>query len=117
MVPGSTLMYGSSFCIDTLRPWRSSSQPMAAEVSPLPSEDTTPPVTNTYLVMVVPCVRNLPSPPGPQARQERIVVRARLDSPWIAAGVEDLDAHAVLQEAQLLQGLGLVEPAARQVRD
>src|SRR5688500_5885891 len=53
MVPGSTLMYGSSFCIGTFSPRRSSSMPTAALVSPLPSELTPPRVTNTCLA--IPC--------------------------------------------------------------
>src|SRR5512139_1761782 len=48
MVPGSTLMYGSSFCIVTRYPWSSSSRPIEAAASPLPSDDTTPPVTKMY---------------------------------------------------------------------
>src|SRR5271165_4994462 len=50
MVPGSTLRYGSNFCIATLRPRFSSSVPSAAAVNPLPSELTTPPVTNMYFI-------------------------------------------------------------------
>ncbi len=61
-MPGSTLMYGSSFCIRTERPRFSSSMPIDALVSPLPSELTTPPVTKicfghgsgTFLVTVIP---------------------------------------------------------------
>ncbi len=48
MVPGSTLMYGSSFIMATFRPRASSSMPRLAESTPLPMEDTTPPVVNTY---------------------------------------------------------------------
>src|SRR3989441_9464356 len=48
MVPGSTLRYGSSFWSETLR-WRAFRMfPMDAAVIPLPSEETTPPVTKTY---------------------------------------------------------------------
>src|SRR2546422_1495196 len=48
MVPGSTLRYGSSFCRETLR-WRALRMfPIEAAVMPLPSEETTPPVTKTY---------------------------------------------------------------------
>ena len=53
MVPGSTLMYGSSFCIRTLSPRFSSSMPIEALVKPLPSELTTPPVTKMCFVMVL----------------------------------------------------------------
>src|SRR5262245_64451468 len=53
MVPGSTLMYGSSLTIATLRPWASRMAPRDAAAMPLPNEDTTPPVTNTKRVKVV----------------------------------------------------------------
>src|SRR3954447_24592998 len=53
MVPGSTLMYGSSLTIDTLRPRASRMAPRDAAAMPLPNEDTTPPVTNTKRVKVV----------------------------------------------------------------
>src|SRR5579864_4874713 len=48
MVPGSTLRYGSNFIRLTLSPRLSSRQPIDAAASPLPREDTTPPVTKTY---------------------------------------------------------------------
>src|SRR6185437_12160647 len=48
MVPGSTFRYGSNFIRLTLIPRASSRQPMDAAASPLPSEDTTPPVTKMY---------------------------------------------------------------------
>src|SRR3954463_9475950 len=51
IVPGSTLRYGSSFCIVTRRPRAVSSWPRLEAVSPLPSEEATPPVTKTCLVM------------------------------------------------------------------
>src|SRR5918998_945855 len=50
IVPGSTLRYGSSFCIVTRNPRAVSSCPRLDAVSPLPSEEATPPVTNRYLV-------------------------------------------------------------------
>src|SRR3954451_19177709 len=49
MVPGSTFMYGSSFCTPTLSPRALSSVPSEAAVMPLPSEETTPPVMKMYL--------------------------------------------------------------------
>src|SRR5680860_866218 len=51
MVPGSTLMQGSSLIIVTLMPRASRIAPREAAAMPLPSEDTTPPVINTYRVM------------------------------------------------------------------
>src|SRR6185503_6417794 len=43
-------MYGSSFMCVTRRPRASINAPIDADVSPLPIEETTPPVTNTNLV-------------------------------------------------------------------
>src|SRR5713226_9874701 len=48
MVPGSTLRYGSSFCKETVRLRAFRMFPNDAAVIPLPSEETTPPVTKTY---------------------------------------------------------------------
>src|SRR5262245_20447661 len=53
MVPGSTLMYGSSLMRVTLRPRDSRIAAREAEAIPLPREDTTPPVTKTNLVMSI----------------------------------------------------------------
>src|SRR3954451_20335217 len=51
IVPGSTLRYGSSFCIVTRRPRALRSDPRLEAVRPLPSEEATPPVTNRCLVL------------------------------------------------------------------
>src|SRR5690348_5632674 len=51
MVPGSTLMYGSSFINVTLRPRASRMDASEADAMPLPREDTTPPVTKIRGVM------------------------------------------------------------------
>ena len=48
MVPGSTFRYGSHFCRVTLNPRLSRRQPMEEAATPLPREETTPPVTNIY---------------------------------------------------------------------
>src|SRR5712691_10202959 len=48
IVPGSTFRYGSNFCSWTRRPRAFSSRPSEAATIPLPSADTTPPVTKTY---------------------------------------------------------------------
>src|SRR2546421_8767228 len=58
MVPGSTLRYGSSFCIVTCKPRAVSNWPRLEAVRPLPSEETTPPVTKRCLVAVCGCLRN-----------------------------------------------------------
>src|ERR1035437_5668807 len=53
IVPGSTLRYGSSFCMVTLSPRATSKEPRLDAVRPLPKEDTTPPVTKMCLVFSV----------------------------------------------------------------
>src|SRR5207248_8284769 len=53
MVPGSTFKYGSNFIMLTLKPRLSSRHPIEAAASPLPSEDTTPPVTKMYFADIV----------------------------------------------------------------
>src|SRR6266513_529491 len=53
MVPGSTLRYGSNFIRLTVMPRLSNRHPMEAAASPLPSEDTTPPVTKMYFADIV----------------------------------------------------------------
>src|SRR3954470_7055216 len=49
IVPGSTLMYGSSFCIVTRRPRSLSNRPSEEAVKPFPRELATPPVTKMCL--------------------------------------------------------------------
>src|SRR5437763_16885349 len=85
IVPGSTFRYGSNFCNWTRRPRALSSRPSEAATIPLPSAETTPPVTKTYLVS-----RALTGFQGSSARgrtrsgfltgaQERVQARERLD--------------------------------------
>src|SRR5213078_310492 len=57
IVPASTLMYGSIFCSVTLKPRASRSDPIEAAASPLPNDDTTPPVTKMYFVATSPSLR------------------------------------------------------------
>src|SRR5689334_19589677 len=49
MVPGSTLMYGSSLISATRKPRLSSKHPIDDAARPLPRLETTPPVTKMYL--------------------------------------------------------------------
>src|SRR5467141_2827932 len=51
MVPGSTLMYGSSLMLVTRMPRDSRIAAREAAAMPFPREETTPPVTKTYLVI------------------------------------------------------------------
>src|SRR5581483_3298343 len=48
IVPGSTLRYGSNFWSWTRSPRALSNRPSEAATIPLPSAETTPPVTKTY---------------------------------------------------------------------
>src|SRR5882672_1388671 len=51
MVPGSTLMYGSSLMLVTRMPRNSRIAAREAAAMPFPREETTPPVTKTYFVI------------------------------------------------------------------
>src|SRR5438067_10398904 len=51
IVPGSTLMYGSSLRLVTRMPREARIAARDEAAIPFPSEETTPPVTNTNLVM------------------------------------------------------------------
>src|SRR5271165_3635883 len=71
MVPGSTFRYGSHFCRVTLKPRLSRRQPIEEAATPLPREETTPPVTKIYFgpIRSVPAVKkhgfqNWLKPPG-----------------------------------------------------
>ena len=50
-MPGSTFKYGSNFLTLTLKPRNCNKEASEAEERPLPSYETTPPVTNTYRAM------------------------------------------------------------------
>src|SRR3990172_9528188 len=53
MVPGSTLMYGSSLMLVTRMPRDSRIAARDAAAMPFPREETTPPVTKTYLLITL----------------------------------------------------------------
>src|ERR1700683_2386000 len=63
MVPGSTLMYGSSLHIVTRRPRHLRSRPSEEAVRPFPSELETPPVTKM----------NLLTPPSARGASRRVI--------------------------------------------
>src|SRR5262245_19515307 len=89
IVPGSTLMYGSSLRIETRRPRALNRRPMLAAVMPLPREEVTPPVTKTYfdtgqvLRGVFECHGN-PSPDANRTRPDPRPDRAWSTSKWAA---------------------------------
>src|SRR3954465_9952288 len=98
MVPGSTLMYGSSLTSETLILRDSRIAASEAAAIPLPGEETTPPVTKTYFVMaslvleivILPEMRwpaPFPSPPSSDNRKSQR--RLARDSGRIDAGTAD----------------------------
>src|SRR6476646_10757367 len=115
MVPGSTLMYGSNFCSATLYPWSSRRRPMDAAASPFPSEDTTPPVTKMYFTgrlsvcwVIPPISGSSPSGDRHQAAHALQVFRG-IDFDRLDGGHHCVDAIAMFQRPQLLEGLGHFE--------
>src|ERR1044071_6666598 len=75
MVPGSTLMYGSNFISVTEKPRDSRMAPTEAAATPLPREDTTPPVMKMYLVAMLAAsypIEINPAAPGWQRKRKKI---------------------------------------------
>src|SRR5882724_6456479 len=99
MVPGSTLRYGSSFCRVTEKPRASSRRPIDAAASPLPSDETTPPVMKMYLV------GTLLSSSGADAQRpfHRVQILRPVHSQVVPAGREDADRASVLQRPKLFE--------------
>ena len=120
-------MYGSILRIDTLRPRLSSSAPIDAEASPLPSDDTTPPVTKMNLVRLQSFAISPLRRSSSVARRASLVgyvvgqrgarplqVGRRVDLDRRRCHLGDLDAKAPLQRAQLLELLRLLERRRRE---
>src|SRR5581483_5721435 len=111
IVPGSTLMYGSNFWTCTFRPRAFSRRPSEAAVIPLPSDETTPPVTKTYFVGAP-----APAPAKPArsltARLRRAYGGARLRLPPEPVEVAH-DGRPLDQLAQRAQLAEEVEPGQR----
>src|SRR5262245_4930332 len=111
-------MYGSSFCIETFRPRLSRIMPIDAEVSPLPSEETTPPVMKMCLAIP----RGRESAAGgcsacAEGRDEARVVGGRVDPDRRAFDRSDRDASSVLQKSELLEPLRSLERRGARARE
>src|SRR5512139_1084443 len=109
-------MYGSSFRCCTSRPRFSRSAPMEAAASPLPSELTTPPVTNMNLVFLPRFTMPAPflSPAlGREDGPSALEVLRRVDAEPAVGGVGDPDAMPVLERPELLEGLLRLEAPGR----
>src|SRR3954468_20314816 len=76
MVPGSTLMYGSSLMLVTRMARDSRIAARDAAAIPLPREETTPPVTKTYFAIDLGRVGIEESTRNRSAPQSRPAVRA-----------------------------------------
>src|SRR5215469_9956333 len=114
MVPGSTLMYGSSLTIAIFRPRASRIAPSDAAAMPLPNEDTTPPVTNTKRVI---CELRIPVAADRNAHAGLLRTGQQVSTPAIPRGAElpgmrrpaPHEARAVRTRGPRLHGL--VDPA------
>src|SRR5439155_22441356 len=127
IVPGSTLMYGSSLRKLILNPRDSSSEPIEALASPLPNEESTPPVTKMYFiriasraatVTVLARPRNRPAS-GPHAlrdqRLDDLQVLGRVDRNRVFRHVHQEDRVAMLEDPELLERLGDFERSRLEV--
>src|SRR3954449_9727011 len=123
------LMYRSIFCMVTRKPRASRRAPIDAAASPLPSDDTTPPVTRMYLTgrvcaccsvvrgplaKAAVCTASRPASYGrrhqpPDARQ---IVRC-IHPYGLVPSLDDFDPDPVLQCAELLERLGACEDRLR----
>src|SRR3990172_9071075 len=87
----------------TLRLRLSSSAPMEAAAKPLPSDDTTPPVTKTNLVRFPFVAIPFPSARPPGASPLQVFRRIHFDA--LTAGFRHADAKTPFECSQLLQFL------------
>src|SRR5580658_4756232 len=110
MVPGSTFKYGSNFCSVTRNPRLSRRHPMEAAAMPLPSDETTPPVTNTYLAI---WFRKLDR--SFEQLRHTFQILGRIHAQRFVLGLDYPNRVAVFQRAQLLQPLGLFEGTHREI--
>src|SRR5881409_3142070 len=130
IVPGSTLMYGSSLRKLILNPRASSSEPIEALASPLPNEESTPPVTKMYFIRIAsraatvtvlarPRNRSRASRPHPlrDQRLDDLQVLGRVDRNRVFRHVHQEDRVAVLEDPELLERLGDFERSRRKAHE
>src|SRR5215831_6698698 len=116
IVPGSTFRYGSNFCSATRRPLLSSRQPMLDAAIPLPSDETTPPVTKMHFgILMVRCQAGLA---GGHLKHscDTLQIVGGIHPEGIVFGLRNADREAVFERAKLFQALRLLERANRQIR-
>src|SRR3954454_17796096 len=92
----------------TRYPCPSSRQPTDAAARPLPSEDTTPPVTKMYLV----CRPSISPSTGSRRRQQTahlFKILGRIHTERVVRRLDGFDPDAVFERAQLFQRFGAFE--------
>src|SRR5260370_9416700 len=109
-VPGSTFRYGSNFCRLTRSPRLSSRHPIDDAAIPLPSDETTPPVTKMYLAIL-----NHPCQSSFKQLVHPFQVVWRVHAYGFILGFDYADLVPVLERAQLLQALGFLKRADRHI--
>src|SRR5207253_8460683 len=80
--------------------------------SPLPSEETTPPVTKMYFVVRPSMVVIIPCSSGHRCSNQAanvLQIGGRIDADRVVGGLDGLDANAVLERAKLLERFGPLE--------
>src|SRR5688572_26346277 len=113
MVPGSTLMYGSNFISVTEKPRASRMAPTEEAATPLPREETTPPVMKMNLV----AMRSPLVPSGSfEDRFHSLQVFRRVHAGRPSVDDQDPDRNAVLQGPELLQRFTPLQRRGRQAR-
>src|SRR5512136_2339474 len=104
-------MYGSNFWRVTRYPCPSSKQPIDAAARPLPSDDTTPPVTKMYLTdrPSLFCMAPSSIDGGRQTAPHPFEVFEGVHTDGVVLRFHDLQPEPVLEGPQLLEGLGFLE--------
>src|SRR3972149_931087 len=98
MVPGSTLMEGSGWTVVPRMPRDSRIAARDAAAIPLPREETTPPVTKTYLVIYLACAgmgKFTGTRPAPQTSPGKDLPRAALLTDGALQGAALADGSAL----------------------
>src|SRR6187549_989639 len=116
MVPGSTLMYGSNFISVTEKPRASRMAPTEDAATPLPREETTPPVMKMNLVAMQFPLGKTPWSDAFQDGFHPLQVFRRVHARRPSVDDQDPDRNAVLQGPELLQRFAPLQRRGRQAR-
>src|SRR5687767_13354053 len=116
------LMYGSNFWSATFRPRATSSRPIEAAAMPLPSEETTPPVTKMNFVVWCRALGCIIQSSGLFRARETVPIRVRASKVFFRIDAaprritydRDAHRHARGKWPQLLESLNLLQWVGRQ---